>query len=132
MPWGKFVLVFAAAWFLQAFLSYRQARHYQDTIRQMKAGRKGFMGIGVVRRKLGPGAVAILVTDPDGTVVEGRAMAGVSVFARFNPLHGVSGQPLEALREMPAFAGKSSVARAVFMAIENINAQQARAGREEP
>ena len=130
MPWGKFVLIFGAAWFLQAFLSYRQARHYQATIREMKAGRKGFMGIGVVRRKLGPGAAAILVTDLIGTVVEGRAMSGVSVFARFKPLQGVSGQPVEALREMPPFAGKSSVARAVSMAIDNIKAQREQAGRE--
>ncbi len=87
MDWHWIALALAVAWGLQALLTYRQIAEYRRTLRQLCGScREGYLGVGVQRRRLGAGAVVLLLADPSGRVMDGRVLSGVSVLARFRPL----------------------------------------------
>lgn len=83
--WGWFIVLFAAVWLLQLWMTKAQLKNYHDTIRELSRRSSGYLGVGIQKQKLGIGAVAILVTDETGTVVESRLMHGVTVFSRLEP-----------------------------------------------
>jgi len=118
--WGWFIVLFAAVWLLQLWMAKAQLKNYHGTIRELSRRPSGYLGVGIQKQKLGIGAVAILVTDEAGTVVESRLMRGVTVFSRFEPFAKYMGLPLEAvledLKEEPADL-------AFKMAIEKIASQ---------
>lgn len=118
--WGWFIVVFAAVWLLQLWMAKAQLKNYHGTIRELSRRPSGYLGVGIQKQKLGIGAIAILVTDETGTVVESRLMRGVTVFSRFEPFTKYIGQPLDSvladLKEEP-------VDLAFRMAIEKIEIQ---------
>jgi glucitol operon activator protein len=93
--WHAVMLMFVAAWFLQIILSYFQSRHYQETVREMAAQDSGYLGVGVVKRKMGIGSVVILVTDPDFVVTNAKEITGVTVFGRFKQSEGFIGRQID-------------------------------------
>ncbi|WP_223636424.1 transcriptional regulator GutM [Planococcus sp. 4-30] len=118
--WGWFIVLFAAVWLLQLWMTKAQLKNYHGTIRELSRRPSGYLGVGIQKQKLGIGAVAILVTDEAGTVVESRLMHGVTVFSRFEPFTKYIGMPLEAVME--GLNGEP-MDLAFKMAIEKIEAQ---------
>lgn len=118
--WGWFIVLFAAVWLLQIWMAKAQLKNYHSTIRELSRRRSGYLGVGIQKQKLGIGAVAILVTDEAGTVVESRLMRGVTVFSRFEPFTKYIGMPLEAVLED---LNDEPMDLAFGMAIEKIEAQ---------
>ena len=93
-----------AAWSLQGFGTYLQARHYGAAMSGITAAwTDGFVGTGVARSTLGPGLMLLLVVDSERVVRRLLVMRGRSVFARFAPLAEVEGLSLDALRAEPPF-----------------------------
>lgn len=118
--WGWFIVLFAAVWLLQLWMTKAQLKNYHGTIRKLSRRPSGYLGVGIQKQKLGIGAIAILVIDEDGIVVESQLMRGVTVFSRFEPFTKYLGLPLDAvasdLKEEP-------VDLAFKMAIEKIESQ---------
>ena len=118
--WGWFIVLFAAVWLLQIWMAKAQLKNYHSTIRELSRRRSGYLGVGIQKQKLGIGAVAILVTDEAGTVVESRLMRGVTVFSRFEPFTKYIGMPLDVVLED---LNEEPMDLAFGMAIEKIEAQ---------
>lgn len=118
--WGWFIVVFAAVWLLQLWMAKAQLKNYHGTIKKLSRRPSGYLGVGIQKQKLGIGAIAIVVTDETGTVVESQLMRGVTVFSRFEPFAKYVGWPLDTLK---ADLGEEPVDLAFKMAIEKIESQ---------
>lgn len=81
--WLYFILLFVCLWLLQAWLTYKQMKHYQQTIKIMSKHSEGYLGVGVEKKKIGIGTVIVIVTDIEGIVRDCKVMRGVTVFASF-------------------------------------------------
>lgn len=127
--WGIFIAIFVAAWVLQIILTYKQNQYFRKTIRDLTHQYdSGYLGVGVVKKRFGIGSIVILVADLTGKVVHGQELTGVTVFARFQPLSEIIGQPLEQI-----FTRKEQGSRmeAMKLAAERIVEQQTKAAKNE-
>ena len=116
--WGILILIFVCAWILQVILSYYQNRHYGQTIRAMSTAHdSGYLGVGVVKKRLGIGSVVILVSDLAGFVVEAKELTGVTVFSRFTPNTELNGKNIEQLYSL---SGQDHRTKAIQMAANQI------------
>ncbi|ASN04374.1 transcriptional regulator GutM [Virgibacillus necropolis] len=93
--WGTFILVFAAIWALQYVLTQIQVKHYRASIKEFAKLDSGYLGTGFYRKKLGTGALVMLVCDEQSQVVEAKVMKGITVFARFKSIDRLKGMKLE-------------------------------------
>lgn len=118
--WGWFIVLFAAVWLLQLWMTKMQLKNYHGTIKKLSRRPSGYLGVGIQKQKLGIGAIAIVVIDEEGTVVESQLMRGVTVFSRFEPFTNYIGLPLDALK---AKLGEEPADLAFKMAIEKIESQ---------
>lgn len=127
--WGIFIAIFVAAWVLQILLTYRQNQYFSKTIRDLTHQYdSGYLGVGVVKKRLGIGSIVILVADLTGKVVHAQELTGVTVFARFRPLSEVIGQTLEQIFSRHE---KGSRMEAIKMAAERIVEQKRKAEQNE-
>ncbi|TWT01118.1 transcriptional regulator GutM [Planomicrobium sp. CPCC 101079] len=118
--WGWVIAIFAGVWLLQLLLTRVQMKNYQETIKKLSNRSSGYLGVGIQKQKLGIGAIAILVTDTDGKIVESQIMKGVTVFSRFQAFHQWDGMALEEVKER---LKDDSLDAAFLMAIEKIENQ---------
>lgn len=118
--WGWFIVVFAAVWLLQLWMTKAQLKNYHGTIKKLSRRPSGYLGVGIQKQKLGIGAIGIIVIDEAGTVVESQLMRGVTVFSRFEPFTKHIGLTLDALK---AELGEEPADLAFGMAIEKIESQ---------
>lgn len=118
--WGWFIVLFAAVWLLQLWMTKVQLKNYHGTIKKLSRRPSGYLGVGIQKQKLGIGAIAIVVIDEAGTVVESQLMRGVTVFSRFEPFTKYIGLSLDALK---ADLGEEPADLAFKMAIEKIESQ---------
>ncbi|WNS78646.1 transcriptional regulator GutM [Domibacillus sp. DTU_2020_1001157_1_SI_ALB_TIR_016] len=95
--WGYLLAGFVIMWLLQFYLTARQMKHYQMTVRRMSNREGGYLGVGVEKKKLGSGTVLVLVTNEEGIVEECRVMNGVTVFAKFKNHHKFTGKHISSL-----------------------------------
>jgi glucitol operon activator protein len=119
--WGVIILIFVGLWGLQIGLTYFQSKHYKETLSEMSNRPSGFLGVGVVKQKLGVGSVIILTCDQEGKITEAREMSGVTVFARFKPASQLIGHSIE-LHEQE-MENPNNRMKAITMAISNIRKQ---------
>lgn len=111
--WLYFILIFVGLWLLQAWLTVKQMKHYQQTIKEMSRQDEGYLGVGVEKKRLGIGTVLVLVTDPAGNVKDCKVMRGVTVFASFEKCKRFIGAHIASL-ESEEYQGP------LEMAIKNI------------
>jgi glucitol operon activator protein len=127
--WGILIIFFVFAWVLQVILSYYQNKHYGQTIRKMSAAHdSGYLGVGVIKKRLGIGSVVILVSDLSGLVVAAKELTGVTVFSRFTSNQELNGKKIE---QLFALSGRDHRTKAIQMAANQIvnqkNQQEQRA-----
>ncbi|UYZ12257.1 transcriptional regulator GutM [Brevibacillus sp. WF146] len=122
--WGFFILLFVCMWVLQILLAAAQARHYREQLRELQRHERGFLGVGVSRRRFGAGAVVIVVTDERGVVTHCRKMAGISVFSRFRTFLEPVGRPIGEVLAHASREPGDSVQAALALAVEQIRAEQ--------
>jgi len=124
--WQIALLVFVAAWALQAVGVWRQTQHYQRVFAELRGRwRDGALAAGAAASRFGKGVIAVLVVSPSGEVRAARAMVGRSVFAKFAELpelEGISLEEFKARIESPEFDG--SRRQAFAKAIEQIEKVQ--------
>jgi glucitol operon activator protein len=116
--WGVIILLFVSVWLLQIVLTYFQSKHYNETLNEMSKRPSGYLGVGVVKQKLGVGSVMILACDLKGKIVEAREMSGVTVFTRFRPASEFVGQSIDMYEQ--DFENPNNRIKAITMAISNI------------
>ncbi|BAB04489.1 transcriptional regulator GutM [Halalkalibacterium halodurans] len=121
--WGWFIAIFVGMWLMQFFMSRIQMKNYQQTLKRMSDRSSGFLGVGVHKQKLGIGAIAIVVTDKDGEIVDCEMMSGVTVFSRFKPLTDFVGM---SLNECKVLLQNESVDIALHGALKKIEEQMNR------
>jgi glucitol operon activator protein len=118
--WGWVIVIFAGVWLLQLFLTKLQLKNYQETLKTLSNRPSGYLGVGIQKQKLGIGAIAILVTDTEGNVVESQTMKGVTVFSRFQAYDQWNGLALQEVKER---LKEEPLDAAFKMAIEKVEAQ---------
>jgi glucitol operon activator protein len=118
--WGWVIVIFAGVWLLQILLTKVQMKNYQETLKRLSSRPSGYLGVGIQKQKLGIGAIAILVTDREGRIVESQIMKGVTVFSRFQDFDRFNGLGLE---EVKTQLGEDSLDSAFGMAIEKVEIQ---------
>jgi glucitol operon activator protein len=116
--WGVIILLFVSVWLLQIVLTYFQSKHYNETLNEMSKRPSGYLGVGVVKQKLGVGSVMILACDLKGKIVEAREMSGVTVFTRFRPASEFVGQSIDMYEQ--DFENPNNRIKAITMAVSNI------------
>lgn len=92
--WTKFFIIFALLWGLQVYLTRIQIKQYQSQVREYAKRDSGYLGTGHFKKKLGTGAIAILVCDEKLQIVEAKIMKGITIFARFKEREELIGRDL--------------------------------------
>lgn len=119
--WGWLIGLFAATWVLQLLLTRIQMKNYQKTLKEMSNRSSGYLGVGIHKQRIGIGSIVILVTNQDGEVVDGRKMAGVTVFSRFVPFDTFNGLLVQEVKEM---IDEHPLRLAIETSLEQINKQR--------
>lgn len=88
--WGRVILLFGAAWFVQALLGYFQIKNYQRV--SFELSKKGRLIVGAKRGRLSRGAILAMAVDEDGKILACKSMKGISVLARFKDLDELVGR----------------------------------------
>lgn len=94
----KMILIVFGLIFVQGLFTFVQIKSYNKKIRELKA--YGMVGIGVKKGRITPGNIVLLAVDNGGTVVRFEKMKGISVFARFKEVKGMTGLHIAELKEM--------------------------------
>ncbi len=121
----KLLFVAFLLYILQMVLTYWQIKNYRKNLSQM--AKKGLMGVGSKKKKLGAGKIVILVSDETGNLVEGKMMQGITVWARFKPMDSIQGVSITEFKEKMLQDEKKNAA--ILEAISQIENQLAK--REE-
>lgn len=87
-------LALGAAWALQWWLTYQQARRFTRALRELRA--EGRTAVGMARRR-GRRAYVALAVDDDGVVVGALQLSGSTVFAGPRPAPALVGRTLPQL-----------------------------------
>ena len=130
MAWWQYALLaLVIAWALQAYGVWRQTQHYQGVFKELRRNwSDGMLGVGAAPAKLGKGAIAMVVVDPNGTVRTVRVMQGRSVFAKFKARDDLDGMTLADLKAKIEASGLDrglgvAIAKAIEQ-IEKVGAQK--------
>lgn len=94
----KLILIVFGLIFVQGLFTFVQIKSYNKKIRELKT--YGMVGIGVKRGRITPGNIVLLAVDKKGFVVRFEKMKGISVFARFKEVKGMTGVHIADLKEI--------------------------------
>ena len=90
------IIALIIAVLLQSVANYIHGKYYQNKIKSLtKKYGEGYLGVGITKKSLRPGKVAILVTKKDGTIQECNILSGAIVFSRFHKYKNYEGESIE-------------------------------------
>ncbi|MEB7847972.1 transcriptional regulator GutM [Staphylococcus equorum] len=93
-----FIIVLIGAVLLQAVTNYFHGRYYQRKIKTLTPRySEGYLGVGIIKKALRPGKIAILVTKKDGTIQECNILTGAIVLSRFHNYKEYEGECIDAI-----------------------------------
>lgn len=84
------LIALGAAYLGQMYFATVQMKDFSTSYGALR--RRGKVAIGKRKNALSAGAIAMLLLDEDGTIIDAKAMSGLTVLARFKPLSQVTGQ----------------------------------------
>jgi DNA-binding transcriptional regulator of glucitol operon len=115
----QILLLIAAMWFLQLFLTYKQSMRFNDILKPLRLQGKTAVGLGGRRYRGGRAFVAI--AQQDGIVVDARLMTGYTVFAAPKDCPELKGLSLTLLASDDSIPGmKDKVRSAAQMAASTL------------
>ena len=88
-------IVMIGAYLLQAFLGYRQIKHFTRTYTVMK--KKGRVAIGRRSGKFKAGTIVMFAIDQNAQIIEAKKIQGTTVLAKFKTLPEFEGYKLPTL-----------------------------------
>ena len=113
------LLLIAAMWFLQLFLTYKQSMRFNDVLKPLRQQGRTAVGLGGKRYRGGRAFVAI--AHQGDTVVDARVMTGFTVFAAPKECPELKGLSLTLLASDEPIAGmKDKVRSAAQMAASTL------------
>ena len=80
---------------IQVIGTHLQVKEYKRAVREMH--KLGNVGIGSRRRKLGPSSIVVIACRPNGEILDGRIMQGMTILSRFRPMKGIAGRTINDL-----------------------------------
>ncbi|GAA5415749.1 hypothetical protein Pryu01_00781 [Paraliobacillus ryukyuensis] len=123
----ELVLIACLLFVIQSVLTFIQVRYYRKSVNALMEQYKGkdgyYLYAAQVRKKLGAGAIVMLVVDQDYTIKECKVMKGMTSLspfkdeARYKEKH--VGHLLEELYQSDKKQKKSTLTRALNQAAEN-------------
>jgi len=123
MPnWQVLLVAWVVLWGLQSVGTWFQMRAFRRQMADLQTSHNsGYMGSGQARKRLGAGAIVMIVTDDALKVSRCVVMKGMTFFARFQPLPQYEGKTLEEMQAaLAAEPEKSSLRLAATSAINQI------------
>lgn len=81
---------------VQVIGTHLQVKEYRRAVRELH--RRGNVGIGSRRRRLGPSNIVIIACDAAGEILAGKMMQGMTILSRFRPIEGIAGRTIYDLR----------------------------------
>ncbi len=123
--WIKVLWLVGAAWIFQGILVYFQIRNFQAKMAQLR--KKGRIGVGTVKSRLGSGVIIIIVAGDTGMITEAQIMTGMTVFARFTPFEILQNRNLD---EIPAMLESENLNKktktAITKAVDSLVSQKSK------
>lgn len=93
-----FLLFLVGAILLQAITSIVHVKYYKKMVNETaEKFRDGYLGVGMTKKALRPGKVAIVVTDNEGTIRECNILSGLLVLSRFHNYQEYVGEAIESI-----------------------------------
>jgi glucitol operon activator protein len=122
LSWQWFLVAWAVLWALQSVGVWYQTTRYADQLKALQTEfTDGYIGTGHSPRRLGKGAIVMLILSSDMKVKRFMVMRGMTVLAKFMPVAEYEGMSLveldDALAKLPK---KSTLKKAAEKAIEQI------------
>ena len=77
---------------VQVIGTHLQVKEYKRAVRELH--KRGNVGIGSRRRKLGPSSIVVIACNSSGEIMEGRIMQGMTILSRFRPIEGIAGRTI--------------------------------------
>jgi hypothetical protein len=77
---------------VQVIGTHLQVKEYKRAVRELH--KRGNVGIGSRRRKLGPSNIVVIACNSSGEILEGRIMQGMTILSRFRPIEGIAGRTI--------------------------------------
>ena len=111
------ILVIVVAMAAQFALTYCQMRDFSREFAKLK--RRGRVAVGRKSGGFHAGAIVMFLLDGDGIILEGKALEGVSSFARVKDLPGYEGRDICDLRASDAPKGHRNLGKALEDAARN-------------
>lgn len=105
------ILVIVVAMAAQFALTYCQMRDFSREFAKLK--RRGRVTVGRKSGGFHAGAIVMFLLDGDGIILEGKALEGVSSFARVKDLPGYEGRDICDLRASDAPKGHRNLGKAL-------------------
>ena len=81
---------------VQVIGTHLQVKEYKRAVRELH--KRGNVGIGSRRRKLGPSNIVVIACNSSGEILEGRIMQGMTILSRFRSIEGIAGRTIYDLR----------------------------------
>ena len=77
---------------VQVIGTHLQVKEYKRAVRELH--KRGNVGIGSRRRKLGPSNIVVIACNSTGVILDGRIMQGMTILSRFRPIEGIAGRTI--------------------------------------
>ncbi|WP_209479966.1 transcriptional regulator GutM [Virgibacillus litoralis] len=121
--WGTFIFIFAFIWGLQFLMTHFQVKHYKSEIKKLSRRDSGYLGTGYYKKRLGNGAIIVLVCDEKSHIIDAKVMKGITVFARFKDIKQLVGMKLEETKFVDFLSKKEfhALSNAVDMIKKELN-----------
>lgn len=114
------VVIAAAMWLLQLALGLWQLRQFQRSFKELR--KMGRVAIGKSKGRFTTGAVVLLCIDEGATIIAGRKMQGMTIFAKPRDFAVFNGRCLTSVTEESCVGLDKAARVAVLNAVENYNA----------
>lgn len=117
MNFWLLIVALAISYLAQVGLSFFQMKDFASTYGSLR--RRGKVAIGKRKAAFSAGSIALLLIDAEGMVTEARAMSGLTVLARFRPLHGFDGLHISQIDSGPVGRMPRGLRLAILNARDN-------------
>ncbi|HEY0222867.1 MAG TPA: transcriptional regulator GutM [Lactovum miscens] len=114
-PIITFGALFVTLYLIQSWFSWKQIKAFNHGFQELR--RKGKVVVGKRSGHFVAGTVILLLVSPEGKIIEGRKMQGISVFARFRNFDTLNGTILVDLNPFNPLVKKEM--KYTRLAIEN-------------
>lgn len=111
------IVIAVSMWILQLALGLWQFKQFNRSFKELR--QLGRVAIGKAKGKFSTGAVVLLCINQEATIIAGRKMQGMTIFAKPRDFAQFNGRQLTSLTEADCTGFDKSVRIAVLNAVEN-------------